>query len=196
LHIPFIEATWLPTSIIAWLLVTIVLVGTVNAVNFNDGLDGLCVGTIFIALSSLGVIAIFQQQFAILGLIIIIIGILLGFFWWNVFPAHIFLGDAGSFTLGGLLAAIAVALRAELFLPLIAFIPMLEVITVILQVTSFRLLKKRIFKVAPFHHHFERAKGVNYTFLLPNIEWPEPLITLRFWIVAALAALIGLASYR
>lgn len=196
LLLPFVQNTWLPSTIITGLLVILVLVGTVNAVNFNDGLDGLCVGTTLIALIGLGCVAFLQHQMAILGFIFVSMSILLGFFWWNVYPAQIFLGDAGSFALGGLIAAIAISLRVELFLPLLAFIPMLEVITVIMQVASFRLLKKRIFKVAPFHHHFERAKGVNYTFMLPNIEWPEPLITLRFWIVAALMALVGVFAYR
>ncbi len=196
LAIPFVGAPWLAPLWLAIALALFVLIGTVNAVNFNDGLDGLAVGTTLISLGVLAIIATAQGRLDLTGVLVIAIGIMLGFFWWNVFPAQIFLGDTGSFTLGGLLAATAIATRAEVFLPLIAFIPMIEVLSVIAQVTSFRILKKRLFKVAPLHHHFERAKGVNYTFYLPNVEWPEPLITLRFWIIAVLFALIGLAVYH
>jgi phospho-N-acetylmuramoyl-pentapeptide-transferase len=196
LKIPFASMSWDLSTGMAMGLVFIVFLGTVNAVNFNDGLDGLAMGTSLIALIALAVFSTFQKQTDLLSFLIISIGILLGLFWWNVHPAQIFLGDTGSFALGGLLAATAVAIRVELFLPLIAFVPMLEVFSDIVQVASFKWFKKRVFKVAPLHHHFERAKGVNYEFILPNAEWPEPLITARFWIIAALFAMIGLAAYR
>jgi phospho-N-acetylmuramoyl-pentapeptide-transferase len=196
LAIPLVGAPWLAPLWLAITLALFVLIGTVNAVNFNDGLDGLAVGTTLISLSALAIIASGQGRMDLTGVLVIAIGIMLGFFWWNVFPAQIFLGDTGSFTLGGLVAATAIATRTEVFLPFIAFIPMIEVLSVMAQVMSFRILKKRLFKVAPLHHHFERAKGVSYTFYLPNVEWPESLITLRFWIIAALFALIGLAAYH
>jgi phospho-N-acetylmuramoyl-pentapeptide-transferase len=196
LHVPFVATGWLLSLSSAITIASFVLIGTVNAVNFNDGLDGLAIGTVLVALVAFAIVSYHQSQTDVFGLIIMTGSVLLGFLWWNAYPAHVFLGDAGSFMLGGLLAAIAITLRAELFLPFIAFVPMVEVITVMIQVTSFKLLRKRVFKVAPVHHHFEHAKGVNYTFLLPNTEWPEPLITLRFWIVATVMALIGLVAYH
>ena len=177
-------------------LAVCVLIGTVTAVNFNDGLDGLASGTTLITVGAFAIVSYLQGHNDLVSFLIVAMAVILGFFWWNVYPAHIFMGDTGSFTLGGLVRATTLATRSEFFLPLLAFIPMIEVVSVMIQVPTYKLTKKRVFKVAPLHHHFELAKGVNYEFNLPNIEWPEPLITFRFWIVAAFVALIGLLAYR
>lgn len=196
LKLPFLSegVSW-PLMVCVGLAI-LVLMGTVTAVNFNDGLDGLASGTTLITLGALAAVSYLQGHHDLLDFLIIAMGIILGFFWWNVHPAHIFMGDTGSFTLGGLVGATAIATRTEFFLAWFAFIPMIEVISVMIQVPTYKLTRKRVFKVAPLHHHFERVKGINYEFYLPNIEWPEPLITFRFWIVAAFVALIGLLAYR
>lgn len=177
-------------------LIFLIFLSTVNAFNETDGLDGLLAGVTLIALGAYGGILYLQGQLALLQIITLAAMAVLGFLWWNAYPARIILGDTGSFALGGLVGALALVTGTALFLPLIAFIPVIETLSVIIQVISFKLFKKRVFKVSPLHHHFERAKGIDYEFLLPNQEWPEVLITLRFWIIAALGALLGLLAYR
>jgi phospho-N-acetylmuramoyl-pentapeptide-transferase len=171
------------------LLVIFTLLGTVNAMNLTDGLDGLAVGVTLIML--LPFLWWLRGEPELLGIAIISIGILLGFLWFNFYPARVFLGDTGSMALGGFIAMLALLSGAALVLPLLGGVLVIEALSVILQVASFRWFGIRIFKVSPFHHHFERAEGVDYKFLLPNREWPEPGITVRFWIAAALFALLG-----
>jgi len=176
-------------------LVLLVLISTVNAMNLTDGLDGLAAGTTIIVLITYSAIVYLQGKIELLNLIIIFGMILLGFLWFNFYPARLFLGDTGSFALGGFVGALAILTGTELILPIIAIVPVMEALSIIIQVISFKFFGIRVFKVSPLHHHFEKAKGINYPFLLPTVEWPEPTITIRFWIVSAIFGLIGLWAY-
>lgn len=164
----------------------LVIVSAGNAVNLTDGLDGLATGTVAIALTAYCHIATASES--ILGTgglrssILAWLGALLGFLVFNRHPARVFMGDTGSNALGALLAAIAILTRTELVLVFIAGIPVIETISDILQVASFQLFGKRVFKMAPLHHHFELC------------GWKETRIVLVFWLVEAILALIGIAS--
>ena len=159
------------------------IVATSNAVNITDGLDGLAGGTLIFAFIGYMVIAFTFGQPNLAEVCALIIGALLAFLWFNVHPAQIFMGDSGSLALGATLAVTAVITGQLLLLPLIGLVFVMETGSVILQVASVKLRGKRIFKMSPLHHHFELA------------GWDEEKITLRFWIVAALAALVGVAFY-
>ncbi len=196
LRIPFVGETLALSPALTVGLIFLIFLSTVNAFNETDGLDGLLAGVTLITLGAYGVILYLQNEIALLQIATLAAMALLGFLWWNAHPAKIILGDTGSFALGGLVGALALVTGTALFLPLIALIPVIETLSVIIQVLSFKLFKKRVFKVSPLHHHFERAKGIDYEYLLPNQEWPEVLITLRFWIIAALGAVLGLVAYR
>lgn len=178
-----------------FLMAVLVLMGTVNAMNFTDGLDGLAVGTSVIILMAYAVVVQLQGSAELFKLTVVLIAILLGFLWFNFYPAKVFLGDTGAFALGGFMGAVAISTGTQLLLPIIAFVPVLETLSVIIQVLSFKLFKVRVFKVSPLHHHFEKATGIDYKFLLPNTEWPEPTITIRFWIVSAVFALLGIYAF-
>jgi len=182
-----------------FLLGTLVIVGAGNAVNLTDGLDGLAIVPVMIAAASFGLIsylvgnALFSEYLQIhyvagtgeLSVVCgAVIGASLGFLWFNAPPASIFMGDTGSLSLGGLLGAIAVAVKHEIVLAIIGGLFVLEAVSVIVQVVSFRLTGKRVFKMAPIHHHFEQ------------LGWTEPQIVIRFWIVAVVLALAGLASLK
>ncbi|MCH1413748.1 MAG: phospho-N-acetylmuramoyl-pentapeptide-transferase, partial [Glaciecola sp.] len=175
------------------------VVGSSNAVNLTDGLDGLAiVPTILVA----GALAIFAYvtgniNFAIYlhipfipqtsELVIIcgaIIGAGLGFLWFNAYPAEVFMGDVGSLALGGVLGIIAVLVRQEIVLVIMGGIFVIETLSVIIQVGSFKLRGKRVFRMAPIHHHFE-LKG-----------WPEPKVIVRFWIISLILVLVGLATLK
>ena len=176
-----------------------VIVGAGNAVNLTDGLDGLAIVPVMIAASSFGLIAylagnkVFSEYLQIhfvpgAGELAIICGALvgagLGFLWFNAPPAMIFMGDTGSLALGGALGAIAVASKHEVVLAIIGGLFVLETASVIVQVASFKLTGKRVFRMAPLHHHFEQ-KG-----------WAEATVVVRFWIIAVVLALIGLATLK
>ena len=181
-----------------WLygLIALTFLGTVNAWNLTDGLDGLAAGITLLVLAGFGVLLLAPapgQAGNLPELIAIFAAALLGFLWWNVHPARIFLGDTGSMALGGFVAAVSVLTGTELFLLIFAIVPVLEALSVIVQVASFKLLGRRVFKVSPFHHHFERAEGVDYPYLLPSVELPEWGITLAFWVVTAVFVGVGLA---
>jgi phospho-N-acetylmuramoyl-pentapeptide-transferase len=177
----------------------LVIVAAGNAVNITDGLDGLAIMPVMIAAASYGFIAylVGNAEFArylILpfvkgtGELAVICGALvgagLGFLWFNAPPAMIFMGDTGSLSLGGLLGAIAVAVKHEIVLVIIGGLFVLETVSVIVQVASFKLTGKRVFAMAPLHHHFEQ-KG-----------WKEPTIVIRFWIIALVLALLGLSTLK
>lgn len=179
--------------LLVWLF--LVFSGTTNAFNLTDGLDGLASGIGLIALLPLGFIAAWQGQMDLVVLIVIFSASVLAFLMFNRHPARIFMGDTGSFALGGFVAAVAFSMGLELYLLLFAIIPVLETLSVALQLSYFRFTQKRIFKIAPFHHHFEAARGVDYPYLLPAIEWPETKITLNFWGIATLSSLLGLSLY-
>ncbi|WP_042471688.1 phospho-N-acetylmuramoyl-pentapeptide-transferase [Bacillus ndiopicus] len=155
------------------------LVGFSNAVNLTDGLDGLVAGTASIAFAAFGVIALFNEQADIALVAFAITGALLGFLVFNINPAKVFMGDTGSLALGGALAMFSILVKAELLLLLIGLVFVIETSSVILQVGSFKLRKKRIFKMSPIHHHFELS------------GWSEWKIVLVFWSTGLVVALIA-----
>ncbi len=176
-----------------------VIVGAGNAVNLTDGLDGLAIVPVMIAAASFGLIsyvvgnALFSEYLQLhyvagTGELAVlcgaVIGASLGFLWFNAPPASIFMGDTGSLALGGMLGAIAVATKHEIVLAIIGGLFVLEAVSVIVQVVSFKLTGKRVFKMAPIHHHYEQ------------MGWTEPQIVIRFWIVAVILALAGLATLK
>ena len=159
------------------------IVATTNGVNFTDGLDGLAGGTLIFAFVSYMIIALLAGQHELAVLCALLIGALLGFLWFNVHPAQIFMGDSGALAMGATLAVISLITGQILLLPLIGIVFVVEVGSGLLQITSFRLTGKRIFRMAPLHHHFELA------------GWDEEKITFRFWIVALLAGLLGVTLF-
>jgi phospho-N-acetylmuramoyl-pentapeptide-transferase len=176
-----------------------VIVGAGNAVNITDGLDGLAIVPVMIAAGTFGFIAylagnaVFSNYLQIhfvpgTGELAVICGALigagLGFLWFNAPPAQIFMGDTGSLALGGLLGTVAVAAKHEIVLAIVGGLFVLEIFSVIIQVTSFKLTGKRVFKMAPIHHHFEQ------------LGWTEPQVVIRFWIVSVVLALVGLATLK
>jgi phospho-N-acetylmuramoyl-pentapeptide-transferase len=181
------------------LLGAFVMVGAGNAVNLTDGLDGLAIVPVMIAAATFGLIsyvvgnALFSEYLQLhyvagTGELAVlcgaVIGAGLGFLWFNAPPASIFMGDTGSLSLGGLLGAVAVAIKHEIVLAIVGGLFVLEAVSVIVQVVSFKLTGKRVFKMAPIHHHYEQ------------LGWTEPQIVIRFWIVAVVLALAGLASLK
>ncbi|HSP20774.1 MAG TPA: phospho-N-acetylmuramoyl-pentapeptide-transferase [Planococcus sp. (in: firmicutes)] len=180
LYIPFTDfsielSTLYVVFIIFW------LVGFSNAVNLTDGLDGLVAGTASIAFAAFGVIAIVQEQVGIAMFTFAVAGALLGFLVFNKYPAKVFMGDTGSLALGGALAMVSILLKQELLLLIIGLVFVIETLSVILQVGSFKLRKKRIFKMSPIHHHFELS------------GWSEWKVVTVFWAVGLAAAVIAVA---
>jgi phospho-N-acetylmuramoyl-pentapeptide-transferase len=163
--------------------VYIVITATVNSVNLTDGLDGLAAGTIVITMLAYTGIAFRQNRLDLAILCAAIGGACIGFLWYNSFPANIFMGDTGSFALGGAVATLAILTQTELLLLLIGGIYVIEALSVIGQVISFRWFGTRIFKMAPIHHHFE------------ILGWSETQVMIRFWIIAGLLSGIGFAIY-
>jgi phospho-N-acetylmuramoyl-pentapeptide-transferase len=163
-------------------LAAFIIVGASNAVNFTDGLDGLAGLIAATAFTAYGAIAIMQGQVFISRFCFTIVGALLGFLWWNVHPAELFMGDTGSLSLGATIGVISLMTGQWLLLPLILVIPVSEVISVILQIVYFRITKgKRLFKMAPLHHHFEL------------LGWSETQVVQRFWVINLLFAMLGIA---
>jgi phospho-N-acetylmuramoyl-pentapeptide-transferase len=176
-----------------------VIVAAGNAVNLTDGLDGLAIVPVMVAAATFGTIsylagnAIFANYLQIhfvqgSGELSVICGALigagLGFLWFNAPPAQVFMGDTGSLALGGILGAVAVATKNEIVLAVVGGLFVIEALSVIIQVLSYKLTGKRVFRMAPIHHHFEQ-KG-----------WKEPQIVIRFWIISIVLALIGLATLK
>ena len=176
-----------------------IIVGAGNAVNLTDGLDGLAIVPVMIAAGSFGLIAylvgnaVFSDYLQIhyvagTGELAVlcgaVIGAGLGFLWFNAPPASVFMGDTGSLALGGMIGAIAVATKHEIVLAIIGGLFVLEAVSVIVQVASFKLTGKRVFRMAPIHHHFEQ------------LGWTEPQIVIRFWIIAVVLALAGLSTLK
>ncbi len=163
-------------------LAAFLIVSTSNAVNFTDGLDGLAGLISATCFTAYGAIALMQGQIYLARFCFTLVGALFGFLWFNVHPAQLFMGDTGSQPLGASLAVVALMTGQWLLLPLIAIIPLSEVISDILQVGYFKLTKgKRLFKMAPIHHHFEL------------LGWSETQVVQRFWLISLLAALLGMA---
>ena len=200
LIIPFFKDVVIPLGLSAYILLTyFVIVGTSNAVNLTDGLDGLAILPSVMVAGALGIFAylsgnsVFSQYLSIpyvpgVGELVIFCGALvgagLGFLWFNTYPAMVFMGDVGALALGAALGVVAVMVRQELVLFIMGGVFVIETLSVILQVASFKLTGKRIFRMAPLHHHFE-LKG-----------WPEPRVIVRFWIITVILVLIGLASLK
>lgn len=197
--IPIMKDTFIFIGIffVPWAL--LVMIGASNAVNLTDGLDGLAIVPVAIAAGCFGFISylvgneIFAEYLRVpfvfgTGELAILCGALIGgamgFLWYNAPPAMVFMGDTGSLAMGGLLGAVAVMVKHELVLAIIGGLFVLETVSVIVQVVSFKLTGKRVFAMAPLHHHFEK-KG-----------WSEPTIVIRFWIIAVILALVGLATLK
>jgi len=198
-YIPFLKTPLFDLGYAAIPFWVLVFLATTNAVNLTDGLDGLATVPSVIALFTLGVIvyvtghAIFSQYLLVpnikgVGEVMVLAaalaGGLLGFLWYNCYPAEVFMGDTGSLAIGGFLAYLAILGKSEVLLILIGIIFVIETVSVILQVGSFKLREKRIFKMAPIHHHFE-LKG-----------WAENKIIVRFWMIAFIANILALISFK
>lgn len=199
LYFPFFKNLTLNLGPYYMLFSVFVIVGTSNAVNLTDGLDGLAIGPCivnaasFFVLCYLGGNAVFARYLQIphvpgIGELAVLCSALLGggvaFLWFNAYPAQIFMGDIGALALGGALGALGVASKNELLLVILGGIFVLETVSVILQVVSFKLRGKRIFRMAPIHHHFEL------------IGWPEPKVIVRFWIISFILAIAALGTLK
>lgn len=201
LYVPFVKSPlFIPSVILMTVFTCFVIVGSSNAVNLTDGLDGLSTGLVMFASGSFAIIAFISNHQEIAKYLQIIyiegsgeiaiflsalVGACLGFLWFNGYPAQVFMGDTGSLALGGILGVSAVLLKKELLLGIIGGIFVIEAASVILQVGSYRLRnKKRIFLCAPIHHHFE-YKG-----------WPEQKVVIRFWILGLLLAIVGISTLK
>ena len=199
LYVPFFKNIVIPLGI--WFVVFsfLVIVGSSNAVNITDGLDGLAILPVAMVAGALGVFAYasgnvnFSNYLSIpyiplAGELIIFcgatVGAGLGFLWFNAYPAQVFMGDVGALSLGAALGLLAVLVRQEFVLLIMGGVFVLETVSVMMQVVSFRLTGKRIFQMAPLHHHFE-LKG-----------WPEPRVIVRFWIITFILVLVGLATLK
>ena len=163
----------------------LVVAGATTAVNFADGLDGLAAGcTAIVLLAYIGITFITNGEIDMTVLAACLVGACIAFLWFNSFPASIFMGDTGALGLGGAIAGLAIMTQTEVILILLGGVFVIEVVSVIIQVFSFRLFRKRVFLMTPIHHHFELA------------GWSETKIILRFWIVAAACAAIGFTVYQ
>ena len=199
LTMPFLKnfSLYLGILFIPWTI--LVIIGSSNAVNLTDGLDGLAILPCILIAAAFVLFAYVEGNFNIANYLLIpylpgvseiaifssaIVGSGLGFLWYNSYPAQVFMGDVGSLSLGAVLATIAVLLRLEIVYALMGGVFVMEALSVMIQVTSYKLFKKRVFRMSPIHHHFE-LKG-----------WPEPKIIVRFWIITFVLVLIALASLK
>ena len=172
---------------IGWLIVPLfmlVVISTANAVNISDGLDGLAGGLSVTAFSAYALIAGIEGRFGVMGFCLTIVGALLSYTWFNIYPARFFMGDVGSFALGTALGVVAMLTNTVGILPIIGLVFVVEAGSSVIQITSKKLRGgKKVFKIAPIHHHFE-ASG-----------WPETKVTMRFWIVGQIVAVLGIVVY-
>ncbi len=199
LYVPFFKNVVIPMG--AWfvLLTYLVIVGSSNAVNFTDGLDGLAIMPVVMVVGALGVFAYVSgninfanylsiPHLPLTGELVVFcgatVGAGLGFLWFNAYPAQVFMGDVGALALGAAMGVLAVLVKQEIVLVIMGGVFVLETVSVMMQVISFKLTGKRIFQMAPLHHHFE-LKG-----------WPEPRVIVRFWIITVILVLIGLATLK
>lgn len=176
-HLPFL-GDWT----LGWLIVPLfafAVVATSNAVNISDGLDGLAGGLLTISFGTFGVIALLQGQVVLAGFCFTVVGALLSYLWFNIFPARFFMGDVGSFAFGTSLGVVAMMTNALFLLPFIGIIFVVEAGSSLIQIISKRFWHRKIFLSAPIHHHLE-ATG-----------WPETKVTMRFWIIATVAGIVG-----
>ena len=199
LNIPYLKETFINLGLFYIPFIILVIIGASNAVNLTDGLDGLAIGSLIIAASAYAGMSYLVGNIKFSSYLKLIpvsgsgelaiflaamVGAGLGFLWFNSFPAEIFMGDTGSLFLGGAIGLVAIFIKHELLLMVIGGVFVIEAASVILQVGSFKLRGKRIFKMAPLHHHFE-LKGI-----------PESKIVVRFWICAIILALIALGALK
>ncbi|MCW8906815.1 MAG: phospho-N-acetylmuramoyl-pentapeptide-transferase [Sedimenticola sp.] len=199
LIIPFVKSVVIDMGPWFILLSYFVIVGTSNAVNLTDGLDGLAIMPTVLVAGALGIFAYVHGHVGISGYLLIpylpgvgevvifcgaLVGAGLGFLWFNAYPAQVFMGDVGALALGAALGVVAVVVRQELVLLIMGGVFVMETVSVMLQVASFKLTGRRIFRMAPLHHHFE-LNG-----------WPEPRVIVRFWIITVILVLVGLASLK
>ncbi len=199
LYLPFLKNPVVDLGFGYVLFGALVIVGTSNAVNLTDGLDGLAIGPIIISSATLGLLTYvaghkeFSNYLYIpyvenLGELTVltsaVIGAGIGFLWYNSYPAQIFMGDVGSLSLGGTLGTIAVLARSEFLFVIIGGVFVCEALSVIIQVASFKTRGVRVFKMAPIHHHFEK------------VGWPETKVTIRFWIISICLAILALATLK
>ena len=199
LYIPFIKGPVVNLGLWTYLFYLLIIVGSSNAVNLTDGLDGLASGCTVMAGACFGVFTYlagnyktaaylqipyysFSGELAVVSLSLA--GAALGFLWWNCHPAKVFMGDTGSLAIGGLLGVLAICCKQELLLAIVGGVFVAEALSVILQVASFKLTGKRIFKMSPLHHHFELS------------GWKENTVTVRFWIMAIVFGLLGIATLK
>ena len=199
LLIPYFKDLWVPLGMFQVVVSFLFIVGFSNAVNLTDGLDGLAIMPTVMVGSALGVFAYvtgnsnFSEYLGIpyvpgTGEILVFCAALagagLGFLWFNTYPAQVFMGDIGALSLGAALGVVAVVVRQEIVLAIMGGVFVVETVSVMIQVASFKLTGKRVFRMAPLHHHFE-LKG-----------WPEPKVIVRFWIITVILVLVGLASLK
>lgn len=199
LLVPLFKNVALPLGWGFIILTWLVIVGTSNAVNLTDGLDGLAIMPAVMVAGALGIFAYVTGNFLYAGYLGIpyiagagevlvfcatLVGAGLGFLWFNTYPAQVFMGDIGALSLGAAIGVVAVIVRQEIVLMIMGGVFVMETVSVILQVASYKLVGRRIFKMAPLHHHFE-LKG-----------WPEPRVIVRFWIISLILVLIGLATLK
>jgi phospho-N-acetylmuramoyl-pentapeptide-transferase len=200
LALPFFKDVLVPLGVVGFLVFAVlVIVGTSNAVNLTDGLDGLAIGPVIMASIVFGLISyvvgnLVYTNYLYLNhiprsgelsvLLSALVGAGLGFLWFNAPPAMVFMGDTGSLAIGGALGTVAVVTKHEIVLAIVGGLFVLETVSVIVQVLSYKWTGRRIFRMAPLHHHFEQ-KG-----------WAEPTIVFRFWIIAAILSMVGLATLK
>jgi phospho-N-acetylmuramoyl-pentapeptide-transferase len=199
IDIPFLKDVSVEMGIFYVFFVIVVITGSSNAVNLTDGLDGLAIGCVVFAAIAYSVLCYVSGNIKFSNYLLIpfikgsgeltvfcssIIGAGLGFLWFNCYPAAIFMGDVGSLALGGALGVTALLIKKELLLLIVGGLFVAEALSVILQVLSFRLTKKRIFKCAPLHHHFQ------------FLGWSENKVIVRFWIIASILALLTLVTLK
>ncbi len=197
--VPFFKAYFIPLGMFFLVWSVLVIIGASNAVNLTDGLDGLAIVPVAIAAACFGLIAYLVGREGFANYLQIpyvpgtaelsilcgaLVGGAMGFLWYNAPPAMIFMGDTGSLAMGGVLGTIAIIVKHELVLAIIGGLFVLETVSVIIQVVSFKLTGKRVFRMAPIHHHFEK------------LGWSESTVVIRFWIIAMVLALIGLSTLK
>merc|ERR1712023_143340 len=197
--VPFLKDTMISLGLLYVPFAMVVIVGASNAVNLTDGLDGLAIVPVMIVAACFGLIAYLAGNVNFAGYLQInyvpgtgdlavmcgaLLGAGLGFLWFNAPPAKVFMGDTGSLSLGGSLGAVGIITKHEIVLAITGGLFVLEAVSVMVQVISYKLTGKRIFKMAPIHHHFEK-KG-----------WPESTVVIRFWIIPIILAMIGLATLK
>jgi phospho-N-acetylmuramoyl-pentapeptide-transferase len=199
LDVPFMKHISLDLDGLYIIFVILVVAGTSNAVNLTDGLDGLAIGIVVMVALAFSILSYVSGNIKLSEYLLVpyikgsgeltvfcasILGAGLGFLWFNCYPASIFMGDVGALALGGALGTVALLIRKELLLVIVGGIFVVEALSVILQVGSFRLTRKRIFKIAPLHHHFQ------------FLNWSENKVIVRFWIIAALLALLAIVTLK